>query len=620
MNPSTTALTLNMQLPNIAAVAWAVQGDQLSRFVECTLVDGSTAWNPQTGYHGVIRAHKPDGTACVYDVDEDGNPAVTWTGNVATVTIAQQAVTVAGTVLMQLEFYDSNNARITAFAWAMNVQPSAVTDTEFLSTDYYNILTLQIAAVLGSSGHAPYIDPTTKNWMIWDEDVGGYTDSGFSSVGETGPQGPAGPQGVSIVSTSKASGTGAPGTTDVYNVNLSSGSVAGQFSVYNGSDGQGSPGSQLPLMDGTASAGTATAYSREDHVHPQDSEIAELKTDITHFRPNQLKRRWIFIADSYGHASGTNNGWIDKLVTLMGLSVDDYYQSGIGGAGFTTSSNSFESMITTLAASISDKNSITDIVVCGGANDTGVGADTISTAVKSFVSYCETTFPNALVSIGMIAGTTDTTKIGVQYERTLRGYEDCGKARFLNNLQFVFHDYSLIGSDTVHPTATGYTVLADKIYQALMGGCSVNYYETVTPTFDTGYVNAQTGQFTVAVSNDITTISMTNRIGKSTSSSSYYFPVSAGSAIKICNIPSKYIKGVASGTYSAWEFLAQPTTLSVHSTINNTYYEMPGWLTIYNGALYATTVSQVLATTSAFNSCDGIVVLQTSMTAPTMFC
>ena len=268
MNPSTTALTLNMQLPNIATVAWAVQGDQLSRHLECTLVDGSTAWTPQAGYHAVVRAHKPDGTACVYDVDEDGNPAVTWSGNVATVTIVQQALTVAGTVLMQLEFYDSSDARITAFAWAMNVQPSAVTDNEFLSADYYNILTLQIAAVLGSSGHPPYIDSTTKNWMIWSEAAGAYVDSGYSSVGTEGPQGP---QGVSITTVTKASGTGAPGTTDTYNVNLSSGSVAGQFNVYNGSDGAGSPGSQTPLMDGTASAGSAPAYSREDHVHPSDT-------------------------------------------------------------------------------------------------------------------------------------------------------------------------------------------------------------------------------------------------------------------------------------------------------------------------------------------------------------
>lgn len=187
MNPSTTALTLNMQLPNIAAVSWAVQGDQLARRIQATLVDGSTPWSPELSYTALVRYHKPDGTSGVYDVDEDGNPAVTWTGNVATITIAQQALTVPGTVLMQLEFYSGSNDRITAFGWANNVQPSAVTDTEFLSTDYYNILTLQIAGVLGASSHPPYIDSTTKNWMVWNENTAAYVDSGFSSVGLTGP-------------------------------------------------------------------------------------------------------------------------------------------------------------------------------------------------------------------------------------------------------------------------------------------------------------------------------------------------------------------------------------------------------------------------------------------------
>ena len=187
MNPSTTEITLNMQLPNIAAVSWAVQGDQLSRHITATLVDGSTAWNPDPSYIALVRYHKPDGTSGVYDVDEEGNPAVTWSGNVATITIAQQALTVPGTVLMQLEFYGSNDARITAFGWANNVQPSAVTDTEFLSTDYYNILTLQIAGVLGASSHPPYINGTTKNWMIWNENAAAYVDSGYSSVGSTGP-------------------------------------------------------------------------------------------------------------------------------------------------------------------------------------------------------------------------------------------------------------------------------------------------------------------------------------------------------------------------------------------------------------------------------------------------
>ena len=297
MNHATTAITLNMQLPNIAAVAWAVQGDQLSRELRCTLVDGSTPWNPQAGYHAVVRYFKPDGTNGVYDVDEDGNPAVTWTGNVAMVTLAQQAMTVAGTVIMQLEFYDSNDARVTAFGWAMNVQPSAVTDTEFLSTDYYNILTLQIAGVLGSSGHPPYIDGTTKNWMVWDENAADYVDSGYSSVGMTGPapvvtgtayryansnSGTTVPTSWSNTRPATQPGTWAWTETTITFDNDTT--TTFYSTAYQGNDGTGSPGTSLPLMDGTADVGTANAYAREDHVHPTDSnlqtEIDFLKSDI----------------------------------------------------------------------------------------------------------------------------------------------------------------------------------------------------------------------------------------------------------------------------------------------------------------------------------------------------
>ena len=80
-----------------------------------------------------------------------------------------------------------------------------------------------------------------------------------------------GTHGVSITSIRKKSGTGAGGSTDVYEVVLSTGAVGGEFSVYNGADGQGAPGSALPLMNGTAAVGTSEGYSREDHVHPTDT-------------------------------------------------------------------------------------------------------------------------------------------------------------------------------------------------------------------------------------------------------------------------------------------------------------------------------------------------------------
>ena len=336
MNPSTTAVTLNMQLPNIATITWAVQGDQLSRQITATLVDGSSAWTPQVGYHGVIRYFKPDGTNGVYDVDDGGNTAVTWSGNIATIRITQQALTVAGTIIMQLEFYDSNDARVTTFGWAMNVQPSAVTDTEFLSTDYYNILTLQIAGVLGATGHAPYINSTSKNWMIWDENQNAYVDSGYSSIGTTGPA-------PSLTSTSyqyanSSSGTTvptswsdtrpatAPGPWAWTKTTLTfgtSGTTTVYTAAYQGQDGTGAPGSSTPLMDGTAAVGTANAYAREDHVHPTDtsrasaSDMSTAQTNITNLQKAVQHKASLTVSA----ASWSGAGPYTQTITITGATI-----------------------------------------------------------------------------------------------------------------------------------------------------------------------------------------------------------------------------------------------------------------------------------------------------------
>ena len=83
--------------------------------------------------------------------------------------------------------------------------------------------------------------------------------------GDTGATGPQGPQGVSITSVTLASGTGAAGTTDTYDVNKSDGTVAGQFTVYNGADGGGMPiGTLLDLIYPIGSV-----YTSINNVSPQ---------------------------------------------------------------------------------------------------------------------------------------------------------------------------------------------------------------------------------------------------------------------------------------------------------------------------------------------------------------
>lgn len=268
---STTTINLNLQYPNYGTTMHAVQNDKLSRKVTALLYDGSVPFTPDADALALVRFHKPDNTNGFYDVDEDGNDAVTWSGNVATVSLAEQAITCPGTVLCQIQFYTNAGQRLTTFTWKIEVQEAALSDEEFISTDYYSVLTAQISSALSITYRPPYINTDTGHWMTWSVVTNQYEDSGYSAQGTQGETGPAGATGASMTGITKISGTGAGGTVDTYEVEMSNGSSGGTFQVYNGADGTGSPGSAQPLMDGTASAGSATAYSREDHVHPSDT-------------------------------------------------------------------------------------------------------------------------------------------------------------------------------------------------------------------------------------------------------------------------------------------------------------------------------------------------------------
>lgn len=272
---STTNIYLNLQMPNYNVIAYAVQGDVMSREITAILHDGQTPFIPPVGALGTIRYKKPDGTSGFYDTLEDNETvAVTWEDNVATIRLAEQVLTVAGNVIMQLSFYNADAERLSTFNFILTVEQNPYTDEEFESTDYYSVLTERIAAVLGAVAYPPTINEQ-GHWELFDTETQQYYDSGVNATGPQGIQGIQGIQGTSISSVTKRSGTGAGGTVDEYNVNLSDGTIAGTFDVYNGQDGQGAPGSATPLMDGTASAGSANAYSREDHVHPKDTSKAD---------------------------------------------------------------------------------------------------------------------------------------------------------------------------------------------------------------------------------------------------------------------------------------------------------------------------------------------------------
>ena len=244
LTPSTTTVDLNVGYPNIATVVHAVQGDNQSRILTANLYDGGIAWTPPTGAVGVIKFNTPLGTSGMYDTDEEGNTAVTWTGNVATLRIVQNALAVAGDVPMQLSFYDNQGAVITSFLWETLVQPSVLTDTQFMQTDYYNILSQQISAILTAIADIP--EPATSAPLM-DGTAAVGTQNTFARGDHRHPTD------TSRAPTNHASTDttyGAASTTNYGHVKLSN---------------------TTPSMDGTAAVGSSTDAARANHVHPSDT-------------------------------------------------------------------------------------------------------------------------------------------------------------------------------------------------------------------------------------------------------------------------------------------------------------------------------------------------------------
>lgn len=148
---TTAALRVDLLDPGAPQIIHAVQDDSDSRKIAFNIYAGGAQWAVPDGTLVTVRYKKPDGTAGFYDTLPDGStPAATIDGNVVTVAIVPQALTVCGNVPVQIKLYDSAGTSITTFAVVVRVSTNVVSDAEIVSSDYYSVLTKQIADALAA--------------------------------------------------------------------------------------------------------------------------------------------------------------------------------------------------------------------------------------------------------------------------------------------------------------------------------------------------------------------------------------------------------------------------------------------------------------------------------------
>lgn len=204
---------------------------------------------------------------------------------------------------------------------------------------------------------------------------------------------------------------------------------------------------------------------------------AETKIANLESRVSLLTKKYIFIGDSYNTTDTPAGGvpivpWSTKLKDYLGLSSNDYYNSGVSGAGWTNGTT-FQSQLETLGASIDDKNSITDIVVAGGINDLNHSQSDIFTAIVLFCNYVATNYPNAMISWFPISWTKSDTQR--DFLRNL--YQNTNNLairknfRIDENARTYYHQYQLYQPDG-HPNQAGSETIAYFMANFLKGGSS----------------------------------------------------------------------------------------------------------------------------------------------------
>ena len=144
----TKNITLDLLETGSPVIIKAKQNDRNTRYIAAHLYVDGLAYPVPSGTEIAFRYKKPDGTAGFYDALPDNSPAITVSGNTVTVELVEQVLTAAGCVHCEINMYNAASEKLTTFTFEIAVEESVLTDAEIISSDYYNVLTSEIAKAL----------------------------------------------------------------------------------------------------------------------------------------------------------------------------------------------------------------------------------------------------------------------------------------------------------------------------------------------------------------------------------------------------------------------------------------------------------------------------------------
>lgn len=169
-------IKIDLLKPGVKPVVNVMQADENSRVIEISLYANGVAWNVPDGVSFSVAYKKPDGTRGLYDTLPDGSSASSVDGNVVSIRLAPQMLTVPGDVESSVVI-SSGKQTISTFPVIVNVIQNPAAGAAG-SEDYF------YSSVIGNLGELKTNDKSSIVAAINEIfSTGGDSDSGQNGDG-----------------------------------------------------------------------------------------------------------------------------------------------------------------------------------------------------------------------------------------------------------------------------------------------------------------------------------------------------------------------------------------------------------------------------------------------------
>lgn len=200
-------------------------------------------------------------------------------------------------------------------------------------------------------------------------------------------------------------------------------------------------------------------------------------------------KKYLFIGDSYAtgyQGAGVEKieGYFNKVIRKYNLNAQIIASEGYGLCGL---GNNLKWLNLIQNSTINNKDSFTDIIICGGMNDKDYIAN-IPSAMSTLVNYLKQNFINATIHFGSVGrfkqNSNDQQLLRLrEVFKAYHKYAILNNCKFIENSNLILHNPNWFIDDNIHPNSLGENQLAYAIEQYIINN-KINDLMAVDSTLD----------------------------------------------------------------------------------------------------------------------------------------